>query len=120
MSSGALFPCGLVKLFPACPPGTKYPGTRGLGERAVGTPLGPGHQAEAAAPQKRPALPTHTNTHGLNLTLCDLAQSNMYFELIYVNVFGVWGPTGGTFIRLQWPCTEVCLCSEKWPRNTLS
>ena len=55
----------------------------------MGTLLGPGHQDEAAAPQKRPALPTYTNTRSLNLTLCDWAQNNMYFEFVYVNDFGV-------------------------------
>lgn len=29
------------------------------------------------------------------------------------------GPTGGVFIRLHLPYAEVCLCSEKWPQNTL-
>lgn len=65
-----------------CPSGIKHEEIHGFKDAVMGTQLGTGYWSEAVAPQKWPALPTYINTYSLNLTLCNLAQNNMYFELI--------------------------------------
>lgn len=48
----------------------------------MGTQLGTGYLDKAVAPRKWPALPTYINSYSLSVTLYNLAQNNMYFELI--------------------------------------